>query len=149
MLCPLKYSPVLGVVSQKRLKHHKRPVIKKQTGKLCLSLGERCRCSTQQPVTRQERRLLTNAQKQSNSKHARVRFTDGIINPHCRSVAELEIQDRSFDPQPQQLSRIGSFLPPCLFYTRWQQRGCIGKEGCSVFLTRKRQNVTTLGFSTN
>lgn len=33
MLCPLKYSPVLGVLSQRKLRNHKRPLIKKQRGK--------------------------------------------------------------------------------------------------------------------
>lgn len=33
MLCPLKNSYVLGVLSQRRLENHKRPVIKKQRGK--------------------------------------------------------------------------------------------------------------------
>lgn len=31
---PLKYSPVLGVLSQRKLRNHKRPLIKKQRGKL-------------------------------------------------------------------------------------------------------------------
>ena len=51
MLCPLKYSPVLGFLSQRKRRNHKRPVIKKQEEKLCLSPGERCHCSVQQPVT--------------------------------------------------------------------------------------------------
>lgn len=33
MLCPLKHSYVLGVLSQRRFKNHKRPVIKKHRGK--------------------------------------------------------------------------------------------------------------------
>lgn len=33
MLCPLKYSYILGVLSQRRLGNHKRPLIKKQRGK--------------------------------------------------------------------------------------------------------------------